>query len=158
MHFFLPRQMFRQRTPRRFLDERLHGSRTLGGADTFVLVQFIELQFKLLDLAGNLLRGLSELQPPQLGNPRFQLGDLQPLRFNRARKLPHQRLKRGCVRWQVGEIDLHAGDHSGIQCDPPLRTVPRVQAATVIRQAPVFACVSGLASRSPPADSQAGPP
>ena len=80
MHFFLARQMLRQRAcASRLLDERLHGGRTLGGADTFVLVQFIELQLKLLDLAGNLLRGLAELQPLQLGDARFQLGDLQAL-------------------------------------------------------------------------------
>ena len=83
------------------------GGRTLGGLCRFVLVQLVELKFELLDLARQLLRRLSELQPLQLGDTGFELGDLQALRLHFARQSVHQRLKRSCVRRQVSEIDVH---------------------------------------------------
>ena len=126
MRYFLARQMFRQWTARRFLDERLHGGRTLSGADTFVLVQLIELQLKLLDLAGNPLRGLSKLRPLPLGDAGFQLGNLQSLRLDRTRQGAHQRLKRLWVCRQIGEIDVHGAHCICGRRDPPLRTLPRV--------------------------------
>ena len=105
VNLFLARQMRRQGTPRRPFDKRLHGGRMLGGANAIVLVQLIELKLKLLDLARQFLRGLPELQPLQFGDAGFQLGDLQALCLHRACKC-------GCVRWQVGEVDVHAGDNS----------------------------------------------
>jgi hypothetical protein len=126
VHFFLSRQMFRQGTARRFLDESPHGGRTLGGLCTLILVQLIELKFKLLDLACNLLRGLSELQPFQLGDTGFQLGDLQALRLDLPRQCKHQRFKHSSVIRQMGEIDVHGDNYSPGGCDARLRTLPRV--------------------------------
>lgn len=47
-------------------------------------MQRVKLLFQLFNLKGCLLRRLPKLQPLQLGNARFKLGNLQTLRFDRA--------------------------------------------------------------------------
>ena len=64
---------------------------------------------QLLDLSGDLLRGLPKLHPLQLGDARFELRDPQALRLDCAQQLPHLRLQCISVLWQIGEIDLRDG-------------------------------------------------
>jgi phytoene/squalene synthetase len=125
---------FWQGTARRLLDERLHGGRTFGGTCSFILVQFIELKFELLDLAGNPLRGLPELHALQLGDAGFQLGDLQSIRFDigpetriLASQCEHQRFQRIGVFRQVRKVDLHGSNCRCSGTDPRLRILPRVK-------------------------------
>jgi hypothetical protein len=68
MHFLFARQMSWQRAALGFVvDQRFDGGRAFSCLSAFLLMQFIEREFQLLDLVLELLRGLAELQPLELG-------------------------------------------------------------------------------------------
>ncbi len=143
MHFYLARQVLRQRLAVWRLDQPLHGGRTCCCGFGFLFVQRIEFQFKLLDLAGYLLRGLPELHPLQLGDARFELGDLQALVFDRAQQLPHQGLQRSGVLRQIGGINLHDGRVANVA---PIRACTFRRESTC--RAAVYPASSGRCVRS----------
>jgi hypothetical protein len=142
MHFLLARQVFRQWLAVGCLDQPLDGGRAFGGGMGFLLVQRVEFQFKLLDLAGDLFRRLAELHPLQLGNARFQLRDLQTLVLDCAQELPHQRLQRIGVLRQIVGIDVH---------DQTVATIIMIRARAFRREstcrAALYPASSGLCVR-----------
>ena len=130
VHLVLARQVIGQGFAEGLLGLSLRMSRIilreLGFAGRSLLLQVVELQLQLLDLAIDPLGRRSELHALQPCDLQLELLDGDGLRLHRSGELAHQRLQRVGVVRQVREIDPHACKTTATLTDPRLRILPRV--------------------------------